>query len=72
MTTLPRRSPLTGLRELTDRAALGSIDQQIGQELRALYNEVLAEPIPDRLLALIAKLDESETQTPDGEAEITS
>lgn len=65
MTTLPRRSPLTDPRELTDRAALGSIDQQIGQELRALYNEVLAEPIPDRLLALIAKLDESETPAPD-------
>ena len=72
MTTFPRRSPLTGLPELTDRAALGSIDQQIGQELRALYNEVLAEPIPDRLLALIAKLDESETPAPDEEAEITS
>lgn len=72
MTTLPRRSPLPSLRELTDRTALGSIDQQIGQELRALYNEVLAEPIPDRLLALIAKLDESETPAPDEEAEITS
>jgi len=33
---------------------------------------VLAEPIPYRLLALIAKLDESETPAPDEEAEITS
>jgi len=49
-----------------------SIDQQIGQELRALYDEVLAEPIPDHLLALIAELDEQERQKSKAEAEIPS
>ena len=70
MTTNPCRSPLPDLRDLADRTALRSIDQQIGQELRALYEEVLAEPIPDRLLALIDKLDAPEVQTSDAEAEI--
>ena len=71
MTTLPRRSPLPDFPDLADRSAVRSIDQQIGQELRALYNEVLAEPIPDHLLALIAQLDEQEPQKPRAEAEIS-
>ena len=33
------------------------IDQQIGKELRALYNAVLDEPVPDRFLALLDQLD---------------
>lgn len=72
MTTLPRRSPLPDFPDLADRSAVRSIDQQIGQELRALYDEVLAEPIPDHLLALIAELDEQERQKSKAEAEIPS
>ncbi len=30
----------------------------IGQQLKAMYSEVLAEPIPPRLLHLLEKLDE--------------
>lgn len=69
MTTLPCRTPAPPLADSADRSALRTIDQQIGQELRALYNEVLAEPIPDRLLALIDQLDSSNSQSAESETE---
>lgn len=56
MTTLPRCALIPDVREAGDRSIVRSIDQHIGQELRALYNEVLAEPIPDRFLNLIDQL----------------
>lgn len=56
MNTLPRRALIPDAREAGDRSVVRSIDQHIGQELRALYNEVLAEPIPDRFLNLINQL----------------
>jgi hypothetical protein len=56
MNTFPRRASVPDPRETDDRSVIRSLDQQIGQELRALYNEVLAEPIPDRLLTLIDEL----------------
>jgi hypothetical protein len=56
MNTLPRRALIPDAREAADRPVVRSIDQHIGQELRSLYNEVLAEPIPDRFLNLIDQL----------------
>jgi len=56
MSQLPRRSSVPDFRGTDDIPVIRSLDQQIGQELRALYNEVLAEPIPDRLLTLIDEL----------------
>jgi Anti-sigma factor NepR len=56
MNTLPRRALIPDVSEAGDRSVVRSIDQHIGQELRALYNEVLAEPIPDRFLNLIDQL----------------
>lgn len=41
------------------------IDQQIGKELRALYNAVLEEPVPDRFLALLDQLDTALPPTSD-------
>ena len=70
MSTLPIRSPVPELREIADQTALRSIDQQIGQELRALYDEVLAEPIPHRLLVLVDQLDSLEANVVETEAEI--
>ena len=72
MTTLPCRTPVPPLADSADRSALRTIDQQIGQELRAIYNEVLAEPIPDRLLALIDQLDSSNSQSAESETETIS
>ena len=34
------------------------ISEQIGKELRAIYDDVLHEPIPDRFLALVDRLGE--------------
>lgn len=34
-----------------------SIQDHIGQELRAMYDEVLQQPIPDRFLELLEALD---------------
>jgi hypothetical protein len=66
MNTLPRRSLIPDVNEAGDRSVVRSLDQHIGQELRALYNEVLAEPIPDRFLNLIDQLgaaDQTSAQT---------
>ena len=35
-----------------------SVQDHIGQELRAMYDEVLRQPIPDRFLELLNALDE--------------
>ena len=35
-----------------------SVQDHIGQELRAMYDEVLQQPIPDRFLDLLKELDE--------------
>ncbi|MEN9754003.1 MAG: Anti-sigma factor NepR [Pseudomonadota bacterium] len=66
MNTLPRRALIPDVNEAGDRSVVRSLDQHIGQELRALYNEVLAEPIPDRFLNLIDQLgagDQASAQT---------
>ncbi|MEM8853557.1 MAG: NepR family anti-sigma factor [Pseudomonadota bacterium] len=34
------------------------IEAMIGQQLRNLYDAVLAEPIPDKIAELLSKLDE--------------
>jgi hypothetical protein len=37
-----------------------SIQVHIGRKLRAVYDEVAAAPIPDRIVKLLAKLEESQ------------
>ena len=39
-------------------SAQQKISEQIGKELRAIYDDVLHEPIPDRFLALVDRLGE--------------
>jgi hypothetical protein len=41
----PRRGPQTG------------VDQYIASQLKAIYDEVVNEPVPDRLLQLLDQLD---------------
>jgi hypothetical protein len=38
-------------------AAQESVDRYIAGQLKAIYDEVAAEPIPDRLLQLLDRLD---------------
>jgi hypothetical protein len=36
------------------------VQAHIGRKLRAVYDEVAAAPIPDRIVELLAKLEESQ------------
>jgi len=42
----------------------GDIGEQIGRELRGLYDDVVAQPVPDRFLELLNRL---ETKTISGD-----
>jgi len=46
----------------------GHIDPQlqehIGRQLQALYNEVLEEPVPERFLTLLSELERKRDQQP--------
>jgi hypothetical protein len=43
-------------------AMLGpDLQQHIGRQLRSLYDEVLKEPVPDRLRDLLLKLEQKPT-----------
>jgi hypothetical protein len=37
-----------------------NIQAHIGRKLRAVYDEVAAAPVPDRIVELLAKLEESQ------------
>lgn len=39
------------------------IQAQIGDKLRMLYGELAEEPVPDRLVAILAKLGTTDRQT---------
>ena len=47
------------------------MDDRIGQQLRAMYNDVVAQGIPDRFTELLKKLDDhvEEDQAPQAEEE---
>jgi len=49
-----RRSPISN----GVTAANGEVQTQIGRQLRSIYNDVLNQPIPDRFLDLLQKLDD--------------
>jgi hypothetical protein len=36
----------------------GGVEAHIGAKLKAMYDEVVAQPIPDRLLDLLSRLDD--------------
>ncbi|GGC63100.1 NepR family anti-sigma factor [Chelatococcus reniformis] len=44
-----------------------TLQHVIGSQLKAAYDEVVRQPVPDRFLELLAKLDGK--QTPDAEPE---
>ncbi len=49
-----RRTGDTGKRGATD----GSVERAIGSRLRAYYDEVAREPVPDRFVELLKRLDD--------------
>jgi Anti-sigma factor NepR len=40
------------------RAVDGSVEKAIGSRLRAYYDEVAREPVPDRFVTLLKRLDD--------------
>jgi hypothetical protein len=44
------------------------LDALIGAKLRQYYEELIAEPVPDRILDLLAALEEKERKSRQGEA----
>jgi hypothetical protein len=40
------------------RSADGSVERAIGSRLRAYYDEVAREPVPERFVELLKKLDD--------------
>ncbi len=40
------------------RAAQTGVDQYIAGQLKAIYDEAASEPVPDRLLKLLERLDD--------------
>ena len=63
-TTVDDNDPVTregaGASENGDTARPGAADVQayIGRQLRAVYDDVVKQPIPDRFLALMKQLEE--------------
>jgi Anti-sigma factor NepR len=45
---------MSGLQPLTSQPA---IQDMLGAKLKAYYGEIISEPIPDRLMALMAELE---------------
>ena len=44
------------------RAATEKADQYIADQLKAIYDAVIVEPVPDRLLQLLDRLDNEEEE----------
>ncbi len=42
----------------TNRETHISLEEHIGSQLKAMYEDVVAQPIPDRLLELLSRLDD--------------
>lgn len=58
-------SPPSGNETAGGHQALGKdIQAQIGQQLRAVYDDVLKEDVPDRFMKLLAELDARTGGTP--------
>jgi Anti-sigma factor NepR len=56
----PRKDPVNAVAPgaTPPRAVQAGVDRYIVGQLKVIYDEVLAEPIPDRLLQLLDRLDD--------------
>jgi Anti-sigma factor NepR len=53
----PKKPANAAARGAQPRAAEEGLDRYIASQLKAIYDEVAAEPLPDRLLQLLDRLD---------------
>ena len=54
---MPEKASGRSRKKPAKAAAPPGVDQFIAGQLKAIYDEVAAEPIPDRLLQLLERLD---------------
>jgi hypothetical protein len=54
------RNMLTSSKQQTSASTVSERSDWIGQQLRRVYDEAVNEPIPDRLKALLEKLQDDE------------
>ncbi len=52
----------TATSDETPRPGVTDVQAYIGRQLRAVYDDVVKQPIPDRLLALMKQLEEGQTK----------
>ena len=57
-----RDKPHDGGNDKVDSKMNLALPTAIGDRLKAYYNDVAAEPVPDRFLSLLDQLDEAETK----------
>jgi hypothetical protein len=57
-------APILAPTPTTDVALEPELQAFIGRQLQATFDEVLNEPIPDRFLALLQKLEQGEAEEP--------
>lgn len=50
----------------TETALGNEIQAKIGQHLRAMYDDVVRQGVPDRFMDLLAQLDSKDTKAPEG------
>jgi hypothetical protein len=68
----PRTAMELGARRGHPDAKLGrDVQAKIGQQLRAIYDEVLNQGVPDRFHDLLSKLDQANTKQDKGGADGT-
>lgn len=63
----PGSDMLSGISRSTRRDASGALDKEtqtkIGQQLRAMYDEVVRQGVPDRFADLLKELDRRDEET---------
>ena len=47
---------------MTARRSIRRIQVEIGKHLRAVYDDVINEPVPDKFMELLQKLEQSATR----------
>jgi hypothetical protein len=61
----PRKSDVKGPKMRDNKARLDrSVQNEIGRNLRAMYNDVVEQGVPDRFADLLAKLDSPANSKP--------
>ena len=56
----PSSPPNVRLKPTLSSRRLHAVDAEIGKKMRAMYDDLLQQPIPDRFVELLKKIDEAQ------------